>query len=39
MKELTDYTVESGDYQVQVHLLECRDLKPKDLNGLRSASP
>ena len=35
VKEVSDYVVESGDYQVQVHLLECRDLLPKDVNGLR----
>ena len=23
-----------GDYQIQVHIIECRDLKGEDLNGL-----
>lgn len=26
--------LEPGDYQVQVHVIECRDLKAEDLNGL-----
>ena len=25
--------VEDGDYQVQVHVIECRDLKAEDLKG------
>ena len=26
--------LEPGDYQVQVHVIECRELKAEDLNGL-----
>eukprot|EP00602_Paraphysomonas_sp_CaronLab_P003319 CAMPEP_0185019240 /NCGR_PEP_ID=MMETSP1103-20130426/1865_1 /TAXON_ID=36769 /ORGANISM="Paraphysomonas bandaiensis, Strain Caron Lab Isolate" /LENGTH=1852 /DNA_ID=CAMNT_0027549443 /DNA_START=18 /DNA_END=5573 /DNA_ORIENTATION=+ len=33
-KELGDIEVKSGDYQVQVHIIEARELKGKDLNGL-----
>jgi hypothetical protein len=31
-KELGDIEVKSGDYQVQVHIIECRELAPKDLS-------
>ena len=33
-KELGDTEIKSGDWQLQVHILEARELKPKDLNGL-----
>ena len=33
-KEQEGFKVVSGDYQVHVHIIECRDLKPKDLNGM-----
>ena len=33
-KELGDTEINSGDWQLQVHILEARELKPKDLNGL-----
>lgn len=33
-KELGDCEIKSGDWQLQVHILEARELKPKDLNGL-----
>lgn len=35
LRELKDYSIESGDYQIQVHIIECRDLKAKDVTGLR----
>eukprot|EP00604_Paraphysomonas_vestita_P002816 CAMPEP_0174818892 /NCGR_PEP_ID=MMETSP1107-20130205/1828_1 /TAXON_ID=36770 /ORGANISM="Paraphysomonas vestita, Strain GFlagA" /LENGTH=1810 /DNA_ID=CAMNT_0016031457 /DNA_START=453 /DNA_END=5885 /DNA_ORIENTATION=- len=31
-KELGDIEVKSGDYQVQVHIIECRELAAKDLS-------
>lgn len=31
---LGDIEIKSGDYQIQVHIIECRDLKSEDLNGL-----
>lgn len=33
-KELGDTEIKSGDWQLQVHILEARELCPKDLNGL-----
>jgi hypothetical protein len=38
VEKLQDYQIESGDYQIQVHILEVRDLKPKNCNGLRSVT-
>jgi len=32
-KELNEIEIKSGDYQVQVHIIECRELKGKDLEG------
>jgi hypothetical protein len=34
MKELADIDIKSGDYTVQVHIIEARDLKAENLNGL-----
>lgn len=34
MAELSDIQFKSGEYQIQVRILEVRDLKPMDLNGL-----
>jgi hypothetical protein len=34
MKDQQGFKVISGDYQVHVHIIECRDLRPKDLNGM-----
>lgn len=34
IRELQSYSIESGDYQVQVHVIEAREIRPKDLNGL-----
>jgi len=33
-EELGDIEIKSGDYQVQVHIIEVRDLKAEDDNGL-----
>ena len=33
-KDQEGYKIISGDYQVHVHIIECRDLRPKDLNGM-----
>src|SRR5690606_21290998 len=32
--ELGEIEVKNGDYQIQVHIIEARELKGKDLNGL-----
>lgn len=32
-KELEDIDIKSGDYQVQVHIIEARDLKAENLDG------
>lgn len=32
-KEQETFKVISGDYQIHVHVIECRDLRPKNLNG------
>jgi len=34
MKEQAGMKIITGDYQVHVHIIECRDLKAKDLNGM-----
>jgi len=33
-EELGNIEIKSGDYQIQVHIIEVRDLKAEDLNGL-----
>ena len=33
LAQLNGVTVESGDYQIQVHIIEARDLVAKDLEG------
>ena len=33
-EELASIDIKAGDYQVQVHIIEVRDLRPKDANGL-----
>lgn len=33
-KELGDIEIKSGDYQIQVHIIECRELAGKDGDGL-----
>ena len=30
---LESIEIKSGDYQIQVHIIEARDLKPENLNG------
>jgi hypothetical protein len=32
-KEQENFKVISGDYQIHVHIIECRDLRPKNMNG------
>ena len=32
-EELSDIEIKSGDYKCIIHIIECRELKPKDLNG------
>ena len=34
LNELASIEIKAGDYQVQVHIIEVRDLRPKDANGL-----
>lgn len=33
VKDLSDIVIKDGDYQVQVHIIECRDLKAENLDG------
>lgn len=32
-KELSDIEIKDGDYQIQVHIIECRDLKAENADG------
>ena len=34
LERLKNAVVPPGDYQIQVHIIECRDIKPEDLDGL-----
>ena len=33
MKELNEVEIKSGDYQIQVNIIECRDLKGENEDG------
>eukprot|EP01034_Spumella_vulgaris_P027083 gene27083-33756_t len=33
VKDLTDINIKDGDYQIQVHIIEARDLKAENLDG------
>lgn len=33
MQELSDIEIKGGEYQVQVHIIEARDLKAENLDG------
>ena len=37
-KELEDIDIKSGDYQVQVHIIEARDLKAENIDGMYETS-
>ncbi len=34
MKELQDIDIKSGDYTIQVHIIEARDLKAENFDGI-----